>query len=345
MRHPDICVDASVSALDDDSTLTDLERMGVRSCAPTIDRAALTVCTAQLREPDRHAGPYTFEQLYGGSQYGIPPYADPRGVPTALPAPFGYPSFDVAPPVSQQHPFGAASPFGTFPSANTSQPLSNPRSNNFPKEMGGTASGRPFEDSPFASGVYGGEAHAPAWQKSVGGGEDRRRQRTPSAGGGGLADSLDIVAGSKERHGEASGEGMKGVNGTGHNTLKARPSLDFHMAHSRSPKAPPKVNGTGVGSSSTTTERAGFLSIPPYRGPSSSSTTTTAHAPAVNGASDLPPIPAASTASAAPPPQPQTTPLLGTMPLKAAPTLFGGSPAEGAGAFAHFGSGIEAGTR
>lgn len=197
--------------------------------------------------------------------------------------------------------------------------------------MGGTAPGaRAYGSSPFPDAygqVDGGLLHAPAWQKQSNGpfDEDRRRQRTPSASGGGLADSLDIVAGHKERI--ADGEGVK-VNG--HNTLKPRPSLDDHMAHARSPKAA-KANGAAV-------ERAPFLSIPsipPYRGPPSSTAANASSAPA-NSA----PLTNDPTAPAAPP-QPQTTPLLGTMALKAAPTLFGGAPAEGAGAFAHFGSGVE----
>lgn len=198
--------------------------------------------------------------------------------------------------------------------------------------MGGTAPGaRAYGSNPFPDAYGQAESaalHAPAWQKQSAGpfDEERRRQRTPSTGGGGLADSLDIVAGHKERDGE-------GVKINGHNTLKPRPSLDDHMAHARSPKAA-KANGSAV-------ERAAFLSIPsipPYRGPPSSATTTATTSAPVNATSNShildPSAPAA-------PPQPQTTPLLGTMALKAAPTLFGGAPADGAGAFAHFGSGVE----
>lgn len=223
-----------------------------------------------------------------------------------------------------QHPFSA--PFSsvahTHPPAVASRPPSNPRSSAFPKEMGGTAP-RVYNPSPFSNPYVetsSGPLHAPAWQKSVGG-DEGRRQRTPSAPNGGLADSLDILASHKERGPDV--EVTKEVNG--HNTLKARPSLDDHMAHARSPKAPPKVNGT---------DRASFLSIPvipPFKGHSSSavpSSASTATAPIAAAAS---PNIHDATAPAVPP-QPQASPLLGQVPLKTAPTLFGGS----------FGAGMEA---
>ncbi|KAL8292514.1 hypothetical protein RQP46_001126 [Phenoliferia psychrophenolica] len=252
LRHPDLRTDAQVSALDDDATMSDLERMG-------------------LREPMRH---FAYDPSgYGGGMHN-PSAFDPRaGGPSSLAAPFGYaPSFDPMQAGPSQNHFN---PVGS----GTHRPSTNARPNVFAKEQPHPAQQavnharshsqsqglRPFtgQFQPSSASASSYPEHD-AWQKQ----QQREQQQQlqqhyapsfdPSPSDGRrpsipeLSSSLDIVAEHRPRRVVDDAAALKAD--------KARFTLDEHMSHHQSPKA--AKNASAAAAPLT----APAFAIPPYNG-------------------------------------------------------------------------------
>ncbi|KAK4699464.1 hypothetical protein P7C70_g6793, partial [Phenoliferia sp. Uapishka_3] len=340
LRHPDLRTDPSVSALDDDSTWSDLERMG-------------------LREPIRHFG-------YDPSGYGPGMMHNPAAFgapPPALAVPFGYATaFDTGalPMPPQQHHFGPALgsgqqqlpplppptqqtsrqlDFQAREQLNPSRPLSNPRATTVQQQSGGghtrSLSNQGMRAYP---GHFGGPTYpdhevadrVPSWQKQqqqhggpshTTGGlyqfEERRPANAVSSGtsGTGLAESLDIVA---EHHPRRSLEeaGVKASEAA--NGKAARFTLDEHMSHQRSPK--PNAPVQKVGGDAPGARIAPAFVIPPFNPQNHQAATQAPQPPTL----PLPPTATATTNTANPP----------TLPKSVFPQA-GGGPGGAAHHFGH----------
>ncbi|KDE08327.1 hypothetical protein MVLG_01368 [Microbotryum lychnidis-dioicae p1A1 Lamole] len=242
LRHRDVQADPSVSGLEEDAALSDLERMG-------------------LRQPSKHSTAYAYDPIYGAPP-GVAAYADPNtGAP--MMSPYGYAAlaYETALGVPSAQIYGAAmvapppqpamtlnyspsiaAPLPPLPTprreASLPRPPSNPRSNPFPHEPDYQGVGRTSSYPGF--GASNAEEDRTPWSSKTPASQfklEENRRRAPSVPGtGGLGElsaSVEIQR-LRQSYDDAShsnsvpsSSGGSGANGY---------SLDDHMKYVRSPK-------------------------------------------------------------------------------------------------------------